>query len=211
MLWGKNKVFYFLRVLEHPTNSTANTLKCLLCVVWEKEVTNKHGWGSKDICDTRFQSTLLVFDMYICTKKIHQHIAEVSFRHISTFYDNVFKWTEASLVISWKLLDKNLFYTRVYNWRERRWWRITTLSRHYLSNLSFHTLVDKNTTNHPISSNSHPSATAYKAIHCLKQREHNIIWTKYEAVHPTDVSENSYWQNQYHSSHALQILTKIEM
>ena len=55
-----------------------------------------------------------------------------------------------------------------------------------------------NKTNHPISSNSHPLATANKAIHSLKrgrgvkkQREHRIILTKYEAVHPTDVSENN--------------------
>ena len=53
-----------------------------------------------------------------------------------------------------------------------------------------------NKTNHPISSNSYPSATAIKAIHSLKigegpnQREHHIILTKYEAVHPTAVSEN---------------------
>ena len=49
----------------------------------------------------------------------------------------------------------------------------------------------KNKTNHPISSNSHHSATANKAIHSIKiegglqnQREHHIILTKYEAVHP---------------------------
>ena len=42
-----------------------------------------------------------------------------------------------------------------------------------------------------MSSNSHPSATANKAIHCLKrgtglglqyQRKHRVILTKYEAV-----------------------------
>ena len=56
----------------------------------------------------------------------------------------------------------------------------------------------KNKTNHPISSNSHPSATANKTIHSLKigvggikQREHNKILIKYEAVHPTTVSENN--------------------
>ena len=54
----------------------------------------------------------------------------------------------------------------------------------------------KNKTNHPISSNSNLSATANKAIHGLKsgvglqnQREHQIILTKYEAMHPTAVSE----------------------
>ena len=54
-----------------------------------------------------------------------------------------------------------------------------------------------NKTNNPISSNSYPSAAANKAIHCLKwggglqnQREHHIIVTKYEAVHPTAVSES---------------------
>ena len=49
------------------------------------------------------------------------------------------------------------------------------------------------------SSNSHPSATANKAIHSLKigggglqnQREHHIILTKYEAVHPTAVGGKS--------------------
>ena len=57
----------------------------------------------------------------------------------------------------------------------------------------------KNKTNHPISSNCHPSATANKAIHSLKigggggknQREHHIILTKYEAVHLTAVENNS--------------------
>ena len=47
----------------------------------------------------------------------------------------------------------------------------------------------QNKTNHPISSYSHPSATAYKTIHCLKwgggglqnQQERHIIKTKYEA------------------------------
>ena len=53
--------------------------------------------------------------------------------------------------------------------------------------------ITNNKTNQPISSNSHPSATSYKAIHSLKMRglgvglqnewEHHIIWTKYEAVH----------------------------
>ena len=54
----------------------------------------------------------------------------------------------------------------------------------------------KNKPNHPISSNSHPLATANKAIQNLKigglqnQREHLIILAKYESVHPTVVSEN---------------------
>ena len=46
---------------------------------------------------------------------------------------------------------------------------------------------DKNKTNHEISSNSHPSATAIKVIQSLKrggglqnQLEHHIILTKYE-------------------------------
>ena len=53
----------------------------------------------------------------------------------------------------------------------------------------------KNKTNHLIWSNSHFSATANKAIHRLKigglqnQREHHIILTKNEAVHPTAVTE----------------------
>ena len=50
----------------------------------------------------------------------------------------------------------------------------------------------KKKTNHPISNNSHPSATSNKAIHSLKiggggvqyQRERHIILTNYEAVHP---------------------------
>ena len=51
-------------------------------------------------------------------------------------------------------------------------------------------IYGKNKTNHPISSNSHPTATANKVIHCLRiggggggglqnQREHHIILTKY--------------------------------
>ena len=59
--------------------------------------------------------------------------------------------------------------------------------------------VDKNKTNHLISSNSHPTATANQAIHSLKigggglknQREYHIILTKYEAVHPTASSIES--------------------
>ena len=59
--------------------------------------------------------------------------------------------------------------------------------------------ITKNKTNHPISSNSHPSETENKAIHSLKigmgglqtQRGHHIILTMYEAVHPTAVSENN--------------------
>ena len=55
----------------------------------------------------------------------------------------------------------------------------------------------RNNSNHPISSNSYPSATANKAIQSLKigggglqnQREHDMILTKYDAVHPTAVSE----------------------
>ena len=56
----------------------------------------------------------------------------------------------------------------------------------------------KNKTNHPISSNSHLSATANKVIRSLKrggglqnQWEHHIILTKYEAVQPTNVSKNN--------------------
>ena len=56
-----------------------------------------------------------------------------------------------------------------------------------------------NKTNHQILSNSHPLATANKAIHGLKivelglqnQQEHHIILNKYEAKHPTAVSENN--------------------
>ena len=55
----------------------------------------------------------------------------------------------------------------------------------------------KNKTNHPISSNSHPSVTANRAILSfkwgeagLKKTNGNILLTKYEAVHPTVVSEN---------------------
>ena len=60
--------------------------------------------------------------------------------------------------------------------------------------------VSKNKTNHPISSINLPLATANKAIHCIKwgggggwglvknQREHHIILTKYDAVHPAVVS-----------------------
>ena len=60
--------------------------------------------------------------------------------------------------------------------------------------------LEKNNTNHPISSNSHSSATANKAIHCLKWGEGGGGGTKptgtsynldkNEAVHPTAVSGN---------------------
>ena len=57
---------------------------------------------------------------------------------------------------------------------------------------------NKNKTNHPISSNSHPSATANKAIHRLKKGEGvtkptgtSYILTKYEAMHPMAISENN--------------------
>ena len=57
----------------------------------------------------------------------------------------------------------------------------------------------KNKTNHPISSNSHPSATANKAIYSLKIAGGGFTkptgtsynFTKYEALHPTAVLENS--------------------
>ena len=54
----------------------------------------------------------------------------------------------------------------------------------------------KNKSNHPISRNNHPSATANKAIHSRKRgntkpTEHHIILTKYEAVDPTAVSKNN--------------------
>ena len=61
----------------------------------------------------------------------------------------------------------------------------------------FYIINNKNKTNHPISSNSHPSTTANIAINNLirggiqNQREHHIIYTKYEAVHPTYVTENN--------------------
>ena len=46
-----------------------------------------------------------------------------------------------------------------------------------------------------MSSNNHPSTTANIGIHYLKlgglqnQREHHIILTKYESVHPTGLSD----------------------
>ena len=54
----------------------------------------------------------------------------------------------------------------------------------------------KNKTNHLVSSNSHPSATANKAMHSLKRGggggyKTNGILTKWEAVHPTAASENN--------------------
>ena len=60
-------------------------------------------------------------------------------------------------------------FTTIYNFLE-----MTLSPMIYIIN-------DKNKTNHPISSNSHPSATANIAIHCHKrggiqnQREHHII------------------------------------
>ena len=63
-----------------------------------------------------------------------------------------------------------------------------------LSNLALTKLREismKNKTNHPILSNSHPSTTGNNTINRFKiwgvvqnQREHHIILTKYEAVHP---------------------------
>ena len=50
----------------------------------------------------------------------------------------------------------------------------------------------KKMTNHPISINSHPSATTNNAKHSLKRGggfTNYIILTKYGAVHPTAVSE----------------------
>ena len=58
--------------------------------------------------------------------------------------------------------------------------------------------VLKNKTNHPTSSNSHPSATAKKQYAASKiggglqnQQEHHIILTKYEAVHRN--RKHQYW------------------
>ena len=79
---------------------------------------------------------------------------------------------------------------------------------HYHNNHS----TNKNITNHPISSNSHPLETENKAIYILKmgggwlhnQCEHHITLTKYEAVHPTAVCHRtsftygniiSFWQS----------------
>ena len=73
------------------------------------------------------------------------------------------------------------------------------------------TEILKNKTTDPISSKRHTSATANKAIHCLKwgrglqnHWEHHIILTKYDAVHPTVVSE------KYSSSGVLQSLIKVQ-
>ena len=67
----------------------------------------------------------------------------------------------------------------------------------------------QNKTTHPISSKSHPLATANKAIYCLKWRgwltkptEHHKLLTQYVAVHPAAVSVN------YSSSGMLTILIK---
>ena len=52
------------------------------------------------------------------------------------------------------------------------------------------TFYVSNKTNHPMSNNSHPSAIANKAKHCLKweeaqqAEEHRISLTKYETVAP---------------------------
>ena len=57
--------------------------------------------------------------------------------------------------------------------------------------------LNTNKTNHPISSNSHPSATAKQAIFSLKiggrgqnQQEHHTTLTKYEAVHEQKVTDD---------------------
>ena len=72
--------------------------------------------------------------------------------------------------------------------------------------------TQNNKTNHPISSNSHPSVSANEAIYCIKrgglqnQRKHNIILKKYEAVQPTTFSENnssSGMQNFFRSTNSI--------
>ena len=68
----------------------------------------------------------------------------------------------------------------------------------------------KNKTNHPIASNSHPSATENNTLPQMGEGYEvniingNIILTKYEAVHPTFVSEN------YYSSWMLTALIKVQ-
>ena len=67
----------------------------------------------------------------------------------------------------------------------------TPISLRFLCEL----IIIKNKTNYPISSNSHPSATSNKVQPQNKmlqnQREHHIILTYYEAVHPTAVPDNN--------------------
>ena len=74
------------------------------------------------------------------------------------------------------------------------------------SHLDLHGLIvyEKKKTNHPISSNRHPSATAHKAKYCLKcgagikPTGTSYNSTEYEAGHPTAVSENNSLSGMYH-------------
>ena len=70
----------------------------------------------------------------------------------------------------------------------------TEISKYCLRGDLFFLVFAKNKTNHPMSSNSHPSVTANEVRHRLKweeeqnQQGHHLIFTKYEALHPIAVS-----------------------
>ena len=74
-----------------------------------------------------------------------------------------------------------------------------------------HVYIYRDKTNHPMSSNNHPSVNTNKARHYLKsggglqnQREHHISLRKDETMHPTVFSEN------YSSSGMQIILIKVK-
>ena len=78
------------------------------------------------------------------------------------------------------------------------------ITREYLWNFGIANIY-KNNTNHPILRNSHNSVTASNTLPQMGGGyKTNIIFTKYEAVHPTAVLEN------YSSLGMLTILIKVQ-
>ena len=112
--------------------------------------------------------------------------------------ENIFhKWYETDNAPGLSLDDRNIRRLRLRYWLLRQDVEFSSCPSPggYWKGIPI--LLYENNTNHPMSSNSQPSATANKAMHSLKigglqnQREHHIILTKYEAVLPTAVSDNS--------------------
>ena len=129
------------------------------------------------------------FSVYIST---HQKLVTVN-----TLFVSLFKTHYTYLKFSLTLTLLPLLLLRLLTtYFQFRGWRHTLHVWTNQNHCCMSKLNDKNNvqgvfywekTNHPISSNNHPSAITHKAIHCLKCMwgvKNNGNMTKYEAVHP---------------------------
>ena len=78
------------------------------------------------------------------------------------------------------------------------WWRYCSLMIGDITGkgilIALKQFFFKNNTTHPVSTNSHPTATTNIATHCLKKEDIKPTVTSYnsdKAMHPTHVSENN--------------------